>query len=327
MSEKPRILIVEEIKATRDFLSPNLQEFELDEAWDGRTALRHVQETPPDLILLDVALPGIDGKSVLTILKSNLRTTHIPVILLTGEENFEDILSNLGKMADDLLPKPIPLDQLKAKIYHLLKHKEIHAELLQVPGTLLFLSQQFEQRLPLFSGHSARAANFANILGHTLLLPPDDIYQLKLAASLHHLGYIGIPDHILNKPGILTPDERKILQRHPIIAADACAPFSRLQRIARWLRQHHEAFDGSGYPDGLSGNAISMGGRILAIAHAYSSLTIDCPHRVGFSTPLAQEVLRQGAGKRWDPELVETFINIALKKLDETAQTGTAGVL
>lgn len=327
MDEKPRILIVEEIKATRDFLGPNLQEFVLDEAWDGRTALRHVQEVPPDLILLDVALPGIDGKSVLTILKSNLRTAHIPIILLTGEHNFEEMLLKLGKIADDLLPKPIHLELLKTKIHRLLKRKEIDSELLQVPGTLVFLSRQLEQRLPVLTGHSARAAIFANIMGHTLLLPPDDIYQLKLAASLHHLGYIGIPDYILNKPGILTPDERKILQRHPIIAADACAPFSRLQRIARWLRQHHESYDGSGYPDGLSGNAISMGARILAIAHAYTSLTSDCPHRVSFSTPLAQEVLRQGAGKRWDPELVDMFINIALKKLDETTQLGTAGVL
>lgn len=309
MSGKSRILVVDDSQSMRGLLRETLHDYDVCETADGRAALREISKHLPDLILLDVQMPGVDGKSVLSILRNNAQTTHIPIIYITTVKDSCYSLELLARGADDIITKPCSADLLKARVAYLLKVKHAYDELAEVPHILSVLAAQAEYRLPFLQGHSARVAKYAELLGHQLLFTSHDIHNLRIAASLILLGYSGVSDERLKKTGFFTPPDWIAIERHTTLAKEICSPFSQLEHIGTWLAHHHERFDGSGYPFGLPGTNISLGGRCLAIAEAYAALTSDRPHRKAYSVEEALVLLKDGAGTQWDPYLVASFFS------------------
>lgn len=313
MRGKPRILVVDDSQSMRGLLRETLQDYDICETADGRAALREISQHLPDLILLDVQMPGVDGKSVLSILRNNPQTTHIPIIYITDVKDSHYSLELLARGADDIITKPCSTDLLKARVAYLLKVKYAYDELANVPHILSILAKQVESRVPFLQGHSAKVTKYAELMGHQLLFTSYDIHNLRIAASLILLGYVSVSDDCLKKPGIFTFPDWLAVERHPTLAQEICSPFSQLEHIGTWLAQHHEHFDGSGYPAGLAGTTISLGGRCLAIAEAYAALTSDRPHRKAYSLDEALILLKDGAGTQWDPYLVASFFSALVK--------------
>lgn len=182
MCRKPRILVVDDSQSMRGLLRVILKDYEVCETADGRAALREISKHLPDLILLDVQMPGVDGKSVLSILRNNAQTTHIPIIYITDVTDSCYSLELLARGADDIIAKPCNADLLSARVAYLLKVKQAYDELANVPHILSVLAKQVEYRVPFLLGHSAKVTKYAELLGHQLLFTSHDIHNLRIAA-------------------------------------------------------------------------------------------------------------------------------------------------
>ena len=195
------------------------------------------------------------------------------------------------------------------RLMHFYRSKYIEAKL----ESLIAMVKALEEKDKYTRGHSERTAKYAELLGKKLGYKGNHLEMLRLAALLHDIGKIGIPDAILNKPIILTKEEYDQIKKHPVKGAEIIKPFSYLSKIVPWIRYHHEAWDGSGYPDGLKGNDIPEEARIIAIADVYDALTSRRSYRLEYDEERALEILRDMKGTRLDPKLVDLFIE-ALKE-------------
>lgn len=189
--------------------------------------------------------------------------------------------------------------------------------------TALALAKAIDARDTYTAAHSDRLAELAFEVGQAMGLAPDDLQALKLAAQLHDIGKIGVPDDILRKPGPLTEDEWNLMKRHPEIGADILSPVRPLQEVIPIVRHHQERYDGTGYPDGLQGEAIPLGARILAVVDAYSAITDNRVYRMGRPVGDAMQELRQGAGAQFDPAIVELFLRLQASKDKREADRGS----
>lgn len=173
---------------------------------------------------------------------------------------------------------------------------------------LLLIAQALEAKDAYTAGHGARVGTFARQIGFRLELPGADLDELELAGILHDIGKISTPLSILHKPGRLSPEEWAVMQQHPVVSAQLVADVPSLQHLVPPLRHHHEAWDGSGYPDRLAGDAIPLAARILAVADSYDAMTSDRPYRTGMPVEKARQILAAGSGKQWDPAVVDAML-------------------
>ncbi len=174
-------------------------------------------------------------------------------------------------------------------------------------GMLAALIEAQDARIPIEAGHSKRVATYAEFIGKKLNLSEDELVDLKQAALLHDIGKIGIPDHIIKKPGRLTPDEYAVIKTHSVIGARILERSGVFSHLSRAVLHHHERWDGMGYPEGLSGENIPLFSRIIAVADAFDAMTSDRPYRRALSWREAKECLIEGAGSQWDPRIVDIF--------------------
>ena len=309
----PRILIVDDIPQNVDLVSSLMRSegYEVASASNGLEALAQVAAAPPDLILLDIMMPTLDGYAVCRQLKARPETRLVPVVLITALGDETDKLLGIEAGADDFLAKPFSHAELKARARSLLKLKTFTDELEHAETMLLTLGRTVEAKDPYTQGHCERLAAYSVALGLMLGLPSDDLAALDRGGALHDLGKIGIPDAILLKPAGLTGAEWAIMREHPVIGERICLPLRSLRRVLPIIRHHHERWDGGGYPDGLGGAAIPLTARILQVVDIFDALTTARPYKPALSQATALAALREEVARGWrDPGVVEPFIEL-----------------
>ena len=285
--------------------------FAVDTVDNGEAAVVSVRRQPPDMVLLDIDLPGINGFDVCRIIKQDEATRLTPVVLLTGLAGREHRLSGIEAGADDFLSKPCDSSELTARVRSLTQLKRYTDELESAESLILSLALTVEARDKYTEGHCDRLARYAVAVGRKLGLSSDELSALRRGGLLHDLGKIGIPDAVLLKPGRLTPDEYELVKQHTIIGERLCMGLRSLASVRPIIRQHHERLNGSGYPDGLEGDDISVLAHIIGIVDGFDAMTTARPYRQAQTIEFAVDELRSDVARgALSHELVETFIAI-----------------
>ena len=287
--------------------------YEVLTACDAPGGLDAARRMRPDLLLLNAVLPGGvagDGFAVCRTLKAGAATRRIPVVLVTGQATSQDDrVRGLEAGADDFLTKPFNRIELLARVRSLLRIKALNDQLDEVEDVIYALSRAMEARE---GGDSAAAAArvvaYATALGGEIGLSDEDLRILGQAAVLRDIGKLGLPDTLLNKPGALDEQERCSVQQHTLLGEQIVSPLRATAALLPIIRHHHERVDGNGYPDGLHGDQIPLGARIVAIADAYDAMTSLRPYRPALSPARAVATLQAGAGRQWDGPLVDVFV-------------------
>jgi putative two-component system response regulator len=280
-------------------------------AFSAADAERQVAAHPPDIILLDVVMPGKTGYEFCRELKENRETRLIPVVMITGLTDRENKIRGIEAGADEFLNKPIFAEELFARVKSLLRLKEFTDELDNAEAVLCTLALSVEARDPYTEGHCERLADYASQLGSYLGLEADAIVALKRGGYLHDLGKIAIPDEILKKGSDLTPTEWEIMRQHPVTGERICQPLRSLRAVLPIIRHHHEHCDGSGYPDGLRGEQIPLLARVLQVVDVYDALRTVRPYKSALSHQQTYETMvREAERGLWDRELVSAFFHM-----------------
>jgi putative two-component system response regulator len=307
------ILVVDDVALNRQFLMDELvgEGYRVSTAEDGEHALALVALDTPDLILLDIMMPKLDGHEVCRRLKSDERTILIPVVMVTALTATDERIKGLEAGADDFLSKPYNRLELLTRVRSLLKLKR-HTDELEMAETVLYtLALSVEAKDPYTNDHCDRLARYSVALGRELDLSPEQLKALRRGGILHDLGKIGVPDSILLKPGPLTEIERAVIREHPAIGERICTPLRSMRLVLPIIRHHHERWDGSGYPDGLVGEAIPITARVLQCADIYDALTTKRPYKEAFGREKACALMREESAKGWwDSVLVEIFMTL-----------------
>jgi putative nucleotidyltransferase with HDIG domain len=305
-------------------------EFDLHLASSGEQGLALIRDKMPDLVLSDVSMPGMDGHQLCRRIKDDESLKHIPVILVTARTGAEMLNEGIEAGADDYVAKPFDSVELKARIRSLLRMRRAEAELSLVNRNLkMRTSDLVERQRSLFLAmvkslvsaleakdkytrdHSNRVTEFSLAIARAMGLDERELQDLEMAAILHDVGKIAIPEKILNKKTKLTDEEFAVIRQHPVIGETILKPVVELQTIARIVRHHHERYDGRGYPDGLKGQAIPVGARIMTVADAYDAITSSRPYRDYESHNYAVKEIIRCSGMQFDPEVVEHFLEVA----------------
>lgn len=305
-----RILIVDDESASRAALEMLLRRegFEVHDASDGSSALAECSSFRPDLVLLDVLMPGINGFEVCRRIKATPETRLTPVVLITGLSDTEDRIQGINAGADDFLSKPIDMNELLARTRSLIKLKQYTDDLENAEGVLFSLALSIEARDPYTLGHCERLSEVSARLGERLGIPEDDIKALRRGGVVHDIGKIAVPDAILLKPGPLSEEEMAVMRTHPVVGERICAPLRIFRLVLPIIRHHHERFDGSGYPDHLRGSEIPLTARIMQLADVYDALTSDRPYRKADRPHVALGIMNDEAKQGWwDRDLFDAF--------------------
>jgi len=313
----PRILVVDDnpdnIFLTRELLGS--RGYEVTTATGAEAAQAAIRAQHPDLILLDVVMPGKSGYELCHELKGDPATRLIPVVMITGLTDREDRIRGIEAGADEFLNKPIFPEELFARVRSLLKLKEFTDELESVETVLFSLALGVEARDPYTEGHCERLSHYAQDLGKHLHLDEDSVTALRRGGVLHDLGKISIPDHILKKGDMLTPAEWEIMRKHPEIGENICRPLKALRLVLPIIRHHHEHWDGSGYPDRLRGEQIPLLARVLQVVDVYDALRTTRPYKPAKPHEECERIMREEAGRGlWDKEVVAEFFEMLRKQ-------------
>ncbi|HNX49314.1 MAG TPA: response regulator [Thermoanaerobaculaceae bacterium] len=313
------VLVVDDQASSRDAMVEALRPLGYD-VWpvaSGTEGLRLARERLPDVILLDVMMPGLDGYQVCQSLKADEDTRLIPVVFLTGLDSRQARLKGLEVGATDFLSKPFDLVELEVRVRSLVSFRHLTQDLDEAEKMLFAVARAVEARDEQTGDHCGRLAELAAELGTSMGLDKDSVKALRRAGYLHDIGKIGIPDAVLLKPGRLTDEEWVVMRSHVRIGVDICSPLRTLRAVIPIIRHHHERQDGSGYPDGLNGKAVPLLARVFQVVDVYDALTNDRPYRRALSLGAGLDVLRNEASHGWwDGEIVEALASL----LTSTAQ-------
>lgn len=311
MKSAGTIVIADDVQANLNLLSRLLtrEGYSVHRAADGAEALELVMREMPDLVLSDVLMPKLNGFELCRRIKEERTTRLIPVVLVTGLGEREDRITGINAGADDFLTKPLDTQELKARVRSLVRLKRFTDELDSAESVILSLGLTVEARDTYTHGHCQRMAAYATALGVHLNMSDADIAALHRGGYLHDVGKVGVPDAILLKPSRLTPAEMTIMQRHTVIGDALCGDLRLLSKVRPIVRHHHERLDGSGYPDGLSGEGVPLLAQILGIADVFDALTTERVYRAPMTTEAAAAELEEEARRGWrSPALVREFL-------------------
>jgi putative two-component system response regulator len=320
----PQILIVDDDPQIVTMLSRLLSRdgYLVATATNGREALAAVYSLMPDLILLDVGIPEIDGFAVCERVKNDERTALIPVTMLTGRDDDESHRRGIEAGADDFLAKPFEHSILRARIRSQLRIKRLTDQLETTERVIFTLANVVEQKDAYTEGHLRRLQAYSGKLAQAAGLDDSLVNAIRYGGILHDIGKIGISESILAKPGPLTDEEMHAMRQHVVIGERLIAEMRFARDIAPIIRGHHERWDGTGYPDRLHGSAIPIGARIVAIVDAYDAMVTDRPYRAALPQAEAIDRLRAGSGTQFDPDLLAIFIQM----LEQHNGTPAAGI-
>jgi putative two-component system response regulator len=310
---RPRVLIVDDDSVVRETIRDSVEHlgYATREAASAEEALQRIAQELPDLILLDVRMPGITGIELCRRLKADQATHLIPIVLLTAQGELDTRVAGLEAGADDYFTKPVHLRELRARLRALIRLKRVVEELEQAENMITTLALTIEARDTYTAGHCVRLANFAVELGERLGLREDELGALRLGGFLHDLGKIQVPDGVLLKPGTLTPDEWRLIKEHPAAGDRLATPMRTLGLVRPVIRHHHERMDGQGYPDKLAGQEIPFLARIMAVVDVYDALRTRRPYKPPLDEAESLRLLHEGARTgQLDPEVVRVFVEL-----------------
>ena len=313
MPKTGKVLVVDDYEPNLRGLGQLLRiaKYDVFTASNGADALELVARERPDLVLLDVVMPGISGLEVCKALKHQPDTCLTPVVLISGTQERETVIAGLEAGADDFLNKPIDPEELYTRVRSSIRLKRLTDDLESAESLFLTLGRIIEARDPYTEGHCERLAEYATALGRKLELEQADIDALYRGAFLHDVGKIAIPDRIMLKKGKLTRKEYELMKRHPVIGDELCATVRSLERVRPIVRHHHERLDGRGYPDGLAGADIPVLAQIVSVVDVFDALTTDRPYRKALPTVTAYKMLIDDAKRGWwHASLVEAFVEL-----------------
>ena len=311
--ERATILVVDDDADVRETLSESLDSlgYRVLAADSAEAALAVLDTTLPELVLTDVHMGAMSGIELCGRLKADPRLQLIPVVILTGVSDLDARVAGLAAGADDFFGKPVELLELRTRVTALLRVKHLLDQLERAEGVITSLGLTIEARDPYTAGHCERIRKYAVALGHALGVDEPMLRALALAGYLHDLGKISVPDGILLKPGPLTPTERETIQAHAGAGADLVRGLRTLEDVRPIIRHHHEKIDGTGYPDGLKGDAIPLGARIMAVVDVYDALHTARPYKKALPHSEAISILlRETDAGYWEPRIVTTFIEV-----------------
>lgn len=336
----PNILIVDDDQLGQMRLSQVLKRngYDTISASDGKGALGKISAAAPDLILLDINLPGIDGFEVTGRIKNNPETSNIPVILITGLNTVDNHVKALDMGADDFISKTAAHAEIIARVRAHLKIKLLNDQIkayqqnleTQVALRTNQLNHALEQlkdasldtifKLTAATGyrdnetgaHIKRMSDYSALIALKIGLKSKTAETIRFAAPMHDIGKIGIPDKILLKPGKLDAEEWQVMKTHTIIGADILkgSKIGYVRMAETIALTHHEKWDGSGYPCGLKGRQIPLAGRIVALADVFDALTSKRPYKDPFSIEKSNRIIFQERGKHFDPDIVDAFFSV-----------------
>ncbi len=307
-----KILVVDDDPAILDLLVRILQRdnYIAITATNGLEALEAVAREAPDLILLDVTMPMLDGFAVCQRLKDNEATALIPVTMLTGLDDREHRQRGLEVGADDFLTKPFEQSLLRARIRSQLRIKRLTDQLERTEHVIFMLALAVEAKDAYTEGHLRRLSSYSEQLALAAGIPQEQHKAIRFGGLLHDIGKVSIDDAILGKPGPLTPEEYEQIKLHPEYGARIIHPMRFAAEVEPIIRHHHERWDGKGYPCGLHGEAIPIGARIVAVVDAYDAMMTDRPYRRALGLEETLRRMREGRGREWDPTLLDLFIEL-----------------
>jgi len=340
MEKKPRVMVVDDEKRNLRLMEALLMPlgYEVILAGNGEEALEKVRQKPPDVVLLDIMMPGIDGFEVARLLKSEEKTMGIPIVMVTALREAEDRVKALEAGADDFLMKPIEKSELEARVRSLLKVKQYYDHMRDYRDklesdvhqktrllrealeklkrasldTIFRLSSAAEYKDEDTASHIIRIGHFAALVARRLGLNDRTVETILYASPMHDIGKIGIPDRVLLKPGKLDAGEWKTMKEHTLIGRrilkDSNSDLIKMAEIT--AVSHHEKWDGSGYPEGLKGAEIPQEGRIVAVADVFDALTSKRPYKEPFPLDRSFAIIEENRGSHFDPEIVDAFFSL-----------------
>ena len=321
----PRVLVADDDDSSCELLEEILkrEDFDVITASDGHQAFERFIQYRPDVVLLDLQMPRLDGLEVCRRIKADPNTRLVPVVLVTALSHVEDRIRGIRAGADDFLTKPIERHELIARVRSLVGLKAFTDELECAESVLLALAQSIEGKDPYTRGHCERLSQTSARLGERLGVSQEMIRDLRRAGFVHDIGKVAVPDAILLKPGKLTDQEMEVMKRHPIVGEGICKPLKSFASVVPIIRHHHEKQDGSGYPDGLHGEQVPLGARILQLVDVYDALTTTRPYKAAISSADALEMMESEVARGWwDPELFVAFKELAKTELAQMRVMG-----
>jgi len=311
-AEAPKILVVDDHAASRMTAAALLamEGYEVIEADSGATAVVLVTQKQPDLILLDVMMPGMDGFEVCQLLKQDEHTRLIPVIFITALNDRRSRIRGIEVGADDFLTKPFDRVELAARVKSLVRQKRLNEDLDHAEQVLFSIARAIESRDPNTGDHCERLVKLGQAFGEYLNLSRSQLRDLMWGGYLHDIGKVGIPDAVLLKNGQLTLEDWQIMQQHVLIGEKICQPLRSMRGVIPIIRHHHERWNGSGYPDGLKGDDIPFLAQVFQFIDIYDALTSERPYKKAFTSEEALSIMQEETAAGWrNPELMQQFAN------------------
>ncbi len=307
-----RILVCDDDIGVRGVLSRLLAHhgFRVRTVESGLQAIDEICNNTPDLLLLDVSMPGIDGIEVCRRVRAMEGFDLLPIVLITGLTDSASRIRGLEAGADDFTSKPIEPEVLIARIRSLLRVKHVTDQLERTENVIFALARTVEARDAYTDRHLWRLAEYSRAMSDALGRSPADARYAWYGGLLHDIGKIAIDPVVLSKPGSLTREEFEEVKRHPGVGASIVSSMRFSPIVAPIVLHHHERWDGGGYPDGLAGENIPLAARIVAVADAYDAMTTDRPYRLALEPAEAERRLRAGCGEQFDRGIVDVFTDL-----------------